>query len=57
MIPTPSRAAARHCIAAALLLAGLLGGLSACGNDDLLFPGDVPATPTSSNTATPTPDN
>lgn len=57
MTPTPSRAATRHCIAAALLLACLLGGLSACGNGDLVFPGDVPATPTSSNTATPTPSS
>jgi hypothetical protein len=57
MTPTPSRAATAHFLAAALLLTCLLGALSACGSGDLVFPGDVPATPTSSNTATPTPDN
>jgi hypothetical protein len=57
MTPTPSRAATAHLLAAALLLTCLLGALSACGSGDLVFPGDVPATPTSANTATPTPDN
>ncbi|MDX2168802.1 MAG: hypothetical protein SF182_17145 [Deltaproteobacteria bacterium] len=56
MTPTSSRAAALHLIAALSLLACLLGALSACGGD-LVFPGDVPATPTSQNTATAVPTN
>jgi hypothetical protein len=57
MNPTDLRSATIHFLAAALLFLGLLGGLASCGNDDLLFPGDVPATPTSQNTSTPTPSN
>lgn len=42
--------------AALALLGCLVIGLAACGSDDLIFPGDIPATPTSVNTATPDPD-
>jgi hypothetical protein len=57
MNPTDLRSAAVHLVAAALLFACLLGGLASCGSEDLLFPGDVPATPTSQNTSTPTPSS
>jgi predicted small lipoprotein YifL len=40
----------------ALALAACLGAVAAaCGSGDLVFPGDVPATRTSANTATPEP--
>jgi hypothetical protein len=55
MTPTSDRSAAAHLVAVAILFACLLGVLSSCGGGDLIFPGDVPATPTSQNTATPTP--
>lgn len=45
-----------HCAAAAALFLALLAGVAACGNGDLVFPGDVPATNTPVNTATPEPD-
>jgi len=57
MTPTPDRSATVHLLVAALLFACLLGGLGACGNGDLVFPGDVPVTPTSQNTSTPDPDD
>jgi len=44
-----------HLIAAALLFMCVIGALTACGTGDLVFPGDVPATPTTENTTTPVP--
>ncbi|MGD9762880.1 MAG: hypothetical protein AB7V27_04110 [Candidatus Binatia bacterium] len=40
---------------ASLLLGLVLGIVVSCGNDDLVFPGNVPNTPTGVNTSTPTP--
>jgi hypothetical protein len=44
-----------HLLFAALLFVFVIGALTACGTGDLIFPGDVPATPTSENTTTPVP--
>jgi len=52
---TRTRTEVRALVAALLLYGGILMFISACGNNDLIFPGDVPATPTSQFTATPTP--
>ncbi len=41
-------------VAAQALLAAVLS-VASCGGNDLIFPGDVPATSTSVPTATPTP--
>ncbi len=57
MTPTAPQPTAAHLIAALLVFACLVGVLTACGTEDLVFPGDVPATPTSQNTATVTPDD
>jgi hypothetical protein len=46
----------RALVAAVLFLAGVITLIHACGGDDLVFPGNVPSTPTSQNTATPVPD-
>lgn len=54
--PETYRAEACTLWAALALLGCLVVGLAACGSDDLIFPGDIPATPTSANTATPDPD-
>lgn len=43
-------------VAAFLVFVCLLVALSSCGNDDLIFPGDIPFTPTSEPTDTPEPD-
>lgn len=65
-MPTPTRRndfvpwfSSNFCalIAALLLLSAVLTLVSACGSEDLVFPGNVPATPTSGNTATPDPDD
>lgn len=45
----------RALLAALFVLIVLLGFVHACGTEDLIFPGDFPATPTSGNTATPEP--
>ncbi len=50
------RAEGRTLLAALSLSACLAAGATACGSGDLVFPGDVPATPTSANTATPAPE-
>jgi hypothetical protein len=42
-------------IAALLLLGLLIGFVNACSDEDLIFPADVPFTPTSQFTATPAP--
>lgn len=42
-------------LVAALILFGLTLGLGACGSEDLVFPGEIPNTPTSAPTATSTP--
>ncbi len=49
----------RALFAVALLLAAMLGLVAACGDDDLIFPGEFVATPTSNadNTPTPTPED
>jgi len=45
----------RALVAALLLLALVLGLVSSCGSEDLIFPGEIPNTPTPGpNTATPT---
>ena len=43
-------------VAAILVLACLLAALSSCGDEDLIFPGEIPFTPTSEPTDTPDPD-
>jgi hypothetical protein len=40
---------------ALLLLACVAVWITACGGSDLFFPGDIPATATAVDTATPTP--
>jgi len=50
------RAERRALLVALALSACLAVGGAACGSGDLVFPGDVPATPTSANTATPVPE-
>jgi hypothetical protein len=45
----------RALIVALLLFAATVGFVSACGSDDLIFPGMSPPTPTGQNTATPAP--
>lgn len=45
----------RALFAAVLFLVALLGFVHGCGTDDLVFPGEVPFTPTSQFTATPEP--
>jgi hypothetical protein len=40
---------------AAVALFGAIIGAVGCGNNDLVFPGNVPSTPTSEFTPTPTP--
>jgi hypothetical protein len=42
---------------ASALLVALLASAVSCGDEDLIFPGMVPFTPTSVNTATPTPSS
>jgi hypothetical protein len=42
-------------LAAVLLLAAILVFVGSCGSNDLIFPGNVPATETAVNTVTPTP--
>jgi hypothetical protein len=44
----------RALVGALTLLAAVLATAS-CGDDDLFFPGDIPATATAVPTATPTP--
>lgn len=45
-------------LAAAFALLGVLvATVVSCGNQDLIFPGMIPATPTAVNTATPTPSS
>lgn len=44
-------------LAAVLLLAGMLRFVAACGDNDLIFPGEIVFTPTSEPTATGTPDD
>ncbi|MEO8601268.1 MAG: hypothetical protein ABI629_01695 [bacterium] len=51
---TDLRSATVHLIGSVLFLACLLGVLSSCGTDDLLFPGNVPATSTAEPTGVPT---
>ena len=59
--PTPDHmtlaADARALAAAVLLFAVVLGFLNSCGTGDLVFPGNIPATFTPVNTATPVPNN
>jgi hypothetical protein len=45
----------RTLAAALLLLSAMLGFVAACGNGDLVFPGQVAPTQTAVFTATPTP--
>jgi len=53
-IPSACRNAdVRALIAALLLFALVLGLVSSCGSEDLVFPGNIPDTPTGT-TATPT---
>jgi hypothetical protein len=40
-------------LAALLVLLNMMVALSSCGDSDLVFPGDLPATPTERPTATP----
>lgn len=40
---------------AALALFGVMLGTVSCGSEDLVFPGEIPNTPTSAPTATSTP--
>ncbi len=49
------RADARTLAAALLLFAALLVFVTSCGNEDLIFPGNIPATATPEFTATPEP--
>jgi hypothetical protein len=50
-----TRSEVRALIAALIALLGVMLHTVSCGTDDLIFPGDVPPTPTSA--ATETPDN
>jgi predicted small lipoprotein YifL len=50
------RAEMRALLVSVALAVCLAAGAAACGSGDLVFPGDVPATPTSANTATPVPE-
>jgi hypothetical protein len=43
-------------VAALLLLLGVALGTVSCGDDDLIFPGEIPFTATSAPEATDTPD-
>ena len=43
-------------LAVLLLFGGIVGVIAACGGNDLTFPGNIPATPTSQFTATPEPE-
>ena len=47
----------RAAAAALLLFAAIVGFISSCGTDDLVFPGNIPSTFTPANTATPGPNN
>jgi hypothetical protein len=42
-------------VAALISLLGVMLHTVSCGTNDLIFPGDVPPTPTSAATETPTP--
>jgi hypothetical protein len=55
--PIPPPANGRALFAALLLFGGLVTLINSCGGDDLVFPGNVPATRTAQNTATPVPDD
>jgi hypothetical protein len=41
-------------IAALIVLLGVVLHTVSCGSSDLIFPGDIPFTPTSAGTETPT---
>lgn len=44
-------------LASLLLLSTLVVGSASCGDDDLIFPGEVPPTSTETPTTTPTADD
>jgi len=55
----PSRTSRPRLLAlllAAVAFLGVVVAIAACGNDDLIFPGDIPFTATPVNTSTSTPN-
>ena len=61
MHPPSSDGSTRWCadlwslLAALLLFAAVLVGVTSCGGEDLVFPGNLPSTGTPVNTQTPVP--
>ena len=56
-MPSPNKRSERIALVAALLLlAAITAAIVACGDDDLFFPGELPATATEVPTSTATPD-
>ena len=49
----PSRPRLLALLLAAVAFLGVVVAIAACGNDDLIFPGDIPFTATPENTSTP----